>query len=191
MELKSIKNISSLRQQPPPQPMSANSNGPSTSQQQQQQQSQQQHLHHHQMTVPAGQPSPSSLGATAPVLSHPSSPSFSSYTSFSGLTGVGPMPSGSSVASSMIPPPSPSAFQQSFHHLALTQAAAVAAQRFHLSPPRVPHQTIAVKQEPQQQPPSASPTSSSSSIDIDDMPTDLSTNGSSANTTAAAADCYP
>lgn len=131
-ELKSIKNISLLRQQPPPASLtSANSDHSSNS------------------------------------AKSDSSPPY---------------------GNSMIPPQSPSAFQTSFHHLTLTQgqlqAAAVAAatavhgNHFKFSPPPT---SPVIKS-------SGSPISSA--VDMDEMPTDLSTT-SGDRKMAFNPDCYP
>lgn len=130
-ELKSIKNISLLRQQPPPAPLtSANSDQSSSS---------------------------AKSDASPPY------------------------------GNSMIPPQSPSAFQTSFHHLTLTQgqlqaaavaaAAAVHGNHFKFSPP--PPTSPVVKSPP-----------NASSVDMDDMPTDLSTT-SGERKGAFNPDCYP
>lgn len=93
-------------------------------------------------------------------------------------------------SNSMIPPQSPSAFQTSFHHLTLTQgqlqaaavaaAAAVHGNHFKFSPPPT---SPVIKSMP-----NGSPTASS--VDMDDMPTDLSTT-SGERKVAFNPDCYP
>lgn len=102
-----------------------------------------------------------------------------------------------SNSNSMIPPPSPNAFQNSFHHLTLTQgqlqaaavaaAAAVHGNHFKFSPP--PPTSPVIKSMPQES------ASADSSVDMDDMPTDLSTTGSSGGSGERKMgfnpDCYP
>lgn len=163
-ELKSIKNISLLRQQTAASAGAASSASPSST---------------------------TSLGGSSSA-APPSSPSFSSFSVngsnytinyLSSANTPSNSASSTSALGSSIPPPSPSAFQTSFQHLALSNnhhqqlyAAAAAQQQqqqhYQLSPP-----PKMVKQEPLSSRVSVSPSSSSSSVDMDELPTDLSTGG--------------